>query len=217
MNPDLRRNACPTIAAPMETGDGLLARLPPLGARDAAAFRAVADAASRFGNGIVEITARGSIQVRGLSPATTPGFAATLAAAGIGDARPAVHVPPLAVDPVIASLAAALRAAIEAAGLGPRLAPKTAVIVDGAGPLPLDGLDGDLRLVLGADEVTLAIGGSATTARVLGRVPVDGALDAAVAVLAAMARLGPAARGRDLDAPAMAAAIGAAPAETAEA
>ena len=54
-----RRGACPQPFAPMQTGDGLLARLSP--APKAFSLEAFADlcaAARKFGNGIVEVTAR---------------------------------------------------------------------------------------------------------------------------------------------------------------
>ena len=210
LNPDLRRNACPTIAAPMETGDGLLARLPPGRPLSAAELKAVAGAARRFGNGLLEITARGSLQVRGLSPETAAPFAESLAAIGITDARPAIHVPPLLGDEAVAGLAMALRDAIAEAGLGSHLAPKTAIVVDGPGDLHLDELDADLRLLVEGESVALAAGGSATTSRPLGKVPRDRAVAAAIAVLERLARPG-AGRGRDLDAPATIASIASLP------
>ena len=108
----------------MPTGDGLLARLPPAGPLSPDALRAVCDAAERFGNGIVEITARGSIQVRGLSAGTAAPFTAALAEAGIDDASPAIVAPPLAGrDPGefadVRPLVQELRAAIAAAQIGP--------------------------------------------------------------------------------------------------
>ena len=63
----LRRGACPTLAAPMVTGDGLLVRLRPAGgALSLAQFKALAASAAANGNGVLEITARGNLQIRGL-------------------------------------------------------------------------------------------------------------------------------------------------------
>lgn len=214
----LRRNACPTIAHPMATGDGLLARLPPVAPLSPDAIRAVCDAAERFGNGIVEITARGSIQVRGLSAGTAAPFTAALADAGIVDASPAIVAPPLAGrDPSetmdVRPLVRALRAAVAAERIGPRLAPKTSVIIDGGGSLHLDGIDADLRLVaIDASRFHLGLGGSAATAAPVGTVTTDRASEVALAVIVLLAEAGPAARGRDLDPATVAAAVGAAPA-----
>lgn len=202
----------------METGDGLLARLPPAGPLSPDAILAVCDAANRFGNGIVEVTARGSIQVRGLSVSTAAPFVAALASAHIRDAAPAILAPPLAgLDPAetvdVRPLVRTLREAVEAEGIGRRLAPKTSLVIDGGGGLHLDAMDADLRLVATADGAfAVALGGAAATARAVGTVTADRAATAALTVLRLIAALGPAARGRDLDPAVAARAIGAGPA-----
>ncbi|HXV30232.1 MAG TPA: precorrin-3B synthase, partial [Sinorhizobium sp.] len=59
----MRRGACPSLAKPMQTGDGLLARLRPAkGRMTPAELRTIATLAERFGNGILEVTARGNLQ-----------------------------------------------------------------------------------------------------------------------------------------------------------
>ena len=65
-----RRGACPGLSAPMQTGDGLLVRLMPAATVALDAMAGLCGAARQHGNGIIEITARGSIQVRGLSAAS---------------------------------------------------------------------------------------------------------------------------------------------------
>ena len=74
INRSQRRGACPGLSAPMPTGDGLLVRLLPIGTIPLAAFAQLCAAARREGNGIIEVTGRGSIQVRGLNA----GFGAAL-------------------------------------------------------------------------------------------------------------------------------------------
>ena len=96
MDRSMRRGACPGLSAPMATGDGLLARLTPAGSTIALdAFAGLCAAARTHGNGIVEITSRGSIQVRGLSAASAPLFAADVASLGIeaSDGIPVVTDP----------------------------------------------------------------------------------------------------------------------------
>ncbi len=78
-----RRGACPGFSSPMPTGDGLLVRLLPVGTIPLEAFTALCAAAREHGNGVIEITARGSIQVRGLTAASAPRFAGAIAAFGI--------------------------------------------------------------------------------------------------------------------------------------
>ena len=102
MNAHLRRDACPGLSVPMQTGDGLLARLTPSGDTIALkAFAGLCDAARRHGNGIVEVTSRGSIQVRGLTATSAPAFAATVAKLGIAaqDGIPVIVNPLTGLDP----------------------------------------------------------------------------------------------------------------------
>jgi len=74
----------------MPSGDGLLARVkPPCGRLPAAALCAIATSARRHGNGIIELTSRGNIQIRGLTAASAPRFAAAMVAAGLADPDPA--------------------------------------------------------------------------------------------------------------------------------
>ena len=67
--PPHRRGACPALATPMQTGDGLLTRFPAqVLATDV--LEALAGIAAAAGNGLIEVTARGSIQLRGLTAAS---------------------------------------------------------------------------------------------------------------------------------------------------
>ena len=75
MNAPHRRGACPGLSAPMATGDGLLVRFLPADGIALDAAVALCAAARTHGNGTIEITARGSLQVRGLSARSAPAFA----------------------------------------------------------------------------------------------------------------------------------------------
>src|SRR6185369_9197122 len=127
--------------------------------------------ALRHGNGIVEVTARGSFQIRGLSATSAAILAEDVDALGIA-VRSGVPVEtgPLAgLDPdEIADprpLAEAIRNGIAAAGLEGRLGPKVSVVVDGGGAW-LEDVKADVRpTALGRDSWRLAIGGDAVTAR----------------------------------------------------
>lgn len=143
----MKRGWCPTLHAPMASGDGLLVRVkPPCARLDPAQAVALADAAARFGNGAVELTQRGNLQLRGLRPGTAAPFAAAMAAAGLADpdpvreARRAVIPAPLCGDdPGIAPGTAALTEALDAAFAEDSrlfgLPAKFAVAVDGGGIL----------------------------------------------------------------------------------
>ena len=149
------RGWCPGVHEPMPSGDGLLARVkPPGGRRPAAALRAIADAARRHGNGVVELTSRGNLQLRGLSAGSAPACAASLVAAGLADADPARERRRnvIAVPPCDDALVAAIEAML--AGL-PGLAAKFCVAV-GAAEADLVVLDGRIWAAGRAHAFSLA-------------------------------------------------------------
>ena len=148
-----RRGWCPSVFDPMPAGDGLLVRIkPPGGTICADAARVLAEAAARHGNGIIELTGRGNLQVRGLSPANVASFAAAMVACGLAGAdaerRRNVTVSPLAGDdPSVAPETAAIAAAIERGLASPcfaALPAKFGFLVDGGGVLALDGVAADI-------------------------------------------------------------------------
>jgi precorrin-3B synthase len=76
-------DACPGVLRLHSADDGLLARVRLPGGRiDARGLRGVAEAA-RLGNGLIELTSRASLQVRGLSSSVSDAAATLLAAAGL--------------------------------------------------------------------------------------------------------------------------------------
>jgi precorrin-3B synthase len=76
-------DACPGVLRLHEAADGLLARVRLPGGRiDARGLRGIAEAA-RLGNGLIELTSRASLQVRGLSSSVSEPAVALLAAAGL--------------------------------------------------------------------------------------------------------------------------------------
>jgi len=184
-----RRGACPALFTPMQTGDGLLARILPVERMTPAAFAGFCAAARRHGNGTIEVSARGSLQVRGLTVASAPRFADEVAALGIAALGVPVLSDPLPDQPAAlieaAALAANVRAAIGDANIVP--APKLCVVVDGGGALHLDALSADVRLRAYADNgktrLAIALGGDANTAAALGSIPVEVAPDIVVEIL----------------------------------
>lgn len=201
-----RRGACPALSAPMQTGDGLLVRLNPVaGGVSPKALIGLCESALRHGNGVVEVTARGSLQIRGLTAESAPLLAAEVDALGIA-VRTGVPVEtgPLAsldpdeiADPSL--LAARIRDAIDAAGLGARLGPKVSVVVDGGGRLNMNTVQADVRLTaLASGQWLLAVAGDASTATPVRAIAETDARDAALAILEAIAGRGREARARDL-------------------
>jgi len=70
---------CPGAWRPMATGDGLLLRIrPPLGQLSHQQVVALCEAAETFGSGLIELTSRANIQLRGVSEASWPPLMAFL-------------------------------------------------------------------------------------------------------------------------------------------
>ncbi|MBB4567218.1 precorrin-3B synthase [Rhizobium leucaenae] len=209
--PSMARGACPSLSAPMITGDGLLVRLhPTTPGLTIGQFRSLAQAAERHGNGLIEITARGNLQLRGMTAQSMPGLAADTADAGIiPETGVTIEVPPLSgLDPAeitdARNLAALLRQQIAALDPQLELAPKLTIVIDGGGRLNLDAITADIRLKAArtAGNLTtwvLAIGGTAQTAKVLASLSAEQSISAVIELLKALAVFGPRARGRDLD------------------
>lgn len=59
---------CPGALRPMQSGDGLVVRVRPFGGRlDAAQAAGLAHLAERHGNGLIDVTSRANLQIRGVS------------------------------------------------------------------------------------------------------------------------------------------------------
>jgi len=97
------RGWCPSLYEPMQTGDGLLVRVKPPAARlTSTAARMLADAADQYGNGTIELTRRGNLQLRGLTQAAVIPFAAAMVTAGLADADPAMERRRVVIPPALA-------------------------------------------------------------------------------------------------------------------
>jgi precorrin-3B synthase len=188
----------------MQTGDGLLARLVTAGPIPLDAFARLCAAAQEHGNGIMEISARGSLQVRGLTLVSAPLFASAVAALDIERCEGvAVISSPLPDDPTALidadALASLLRRAIAAHELA--LAPKVSVLIDGGGRLHLDALTADLRLqpidTAQGPRLHVSLAGNAISATPLALIAPEEAVDVAIGILALIARV-PTARAADL-------------------
>lgn len=200
------RGACPSLAAPMPTGDGLLVRLrPSTPGLTIGQFRDLALAVIRHGNGLLEITARGNIQLRGLSSETMPDLAADIARAGIvPEAGLTIETPPLSGrDPTETAdargMAQRLRRALAALPMVLKLAPKLTIIIDGGGDFGLDELSADIRLrALASDRWQLSVGGTQQSSLTVAAGGAEDVLPGVIDLLKSLAALGPRARGRDL-------------------
>ena len=85
--PDLRKGWCPGALRPMMARDGLLVRLKiTSGIVSAALALAVADLAERHGNGLIDLSARANLQLRGVTEESLPALLDGLDALGLLDA-----------------------------------------------------------------------------------------------------------------------------------
>jgi precorrin-3B synthase len=195
-----RRGACPGLSAPMTTGDGLLVRLLPIGTIALNAFAGLCAAARQHGNGIIEVTSRGSIQIRGLSAASAPRFAAAVAALGIaaGDGIPIMINPLAGLDPEeiidASALAGDLRLALAQSSLAQKLSAKVSVAIDCGGAADLDGIAADVRLraqaVNGVTALCVSVGGDGQRAAHIGCVAGQDGVQVTIRLLEVLARRG---------------------------
>jgi precorrin-3B synthase len=192
----------------MQTGDGLLVRLMPLGTLPLAAFAGLCAAARTHGNGVIEITSRGNIQVRGLSAVSATQFAADIAALRIA-AADGIAVLSNALAGLDAAelldsglLAADLRRALAQRSMAAGVGAKVSVAIDGGGIFGLDWLAADVRLCAAPmhDGVVLraGIGGDAASAVQLGHVAVARGVEVATRLLDVLAERGREARAREI-------------------
>ncbi len=78
--PPLVRGWCPGALRPMMSGDGLLVRLrPPMGQLNAVQMVGLCRAAQDYGAGLIEVTRRGNLQIRGVAEDVLPALQAVLA------------------------------------------------------------------------------------------------------------------------------------------
>jgi len=202
------RGACPGLSVPMPTGDGLLVRFLPTGTISLAAMSGLCAAARMHGNGIIEITSRGSIQLRGLSPHSAPQCAEDIAALAIAaDDGVPIHCGPLAgIDAAelvdAHATAAELRMALMRQSLTTHLSPKVSAAIDGGGALSLAMLAVDIRLCtqMTDGELTflVGIGGDGESATDLGTVRLADGVEAVLRLLDVIARRGRTARAREI-------------------
>jgi precorrin-3B synthase len=200
-----RRGICPGLSRPLPTGDGLLVRILPTGTIALDAFAVLCAAARVHGNGIIEITARGSIQVRGLSTQSAPAFADAIAALGIAadDGVPILCNPLAGLDAAeifdATAFATALRRAVREQSLA-GLDPKVSVVIDGGAPLGLARIAADIRvgaqLRNGQPVLRLAVSGDERSAFDLGVVALDDAVEAVSRLLLVLSERS--ARARDI-------------------
>ncbi|GFE97171.1 MULTISPECIES: precorrin-3B synthase [unclassified Gluconobacter] len=174
--PSLVRGWCPDMFAPMEARDGLLVRVrSPLGGFDGPQVLAIAELARRFGNGVVELTNRGNVQLRGFSSTSAKLALESALAEGLVDPDPAkerrraILVSPLAgldpkCDPGTLDVAQSLQTALLEEDVLSGLSGKFGWVVDGGGYVPEGTLSADIALQSRPDGWSVVCGAMATEA-----------------------------------------------------
>jgi precorrin-3B synthase len=206
VNAHLRRGACPGLSQPMATGDGLLVRMTPTGATmSCQAFAALCAAARSWGNGVIEITSRGSLQIRGLTEGSAQRFATAVGNIEVPfcEGTPVLINPLAGLDPDealdMSAIAAELRRTLAAATFSADIGPKVSIALDGGGALHLDAVAADVRMRTEAGGTCLvAVAGDAESATPLGAVASEHAVEAAMAIVRVIGAAGRAARARDI-------------------
>jgi precorrin-3B synthase len=209
IQPFSRRGVCPALSAPMQTGDGLLSRVAFTGYVSPQDFVTLCALATRHGNGLVDITARGGLQFRGLTAQSASGLERDVLKLGLPIRQGlAVETSPLAgIDQTAIAdtrnIVSRIRLSAEKLGLYDRLAAKMSVIVDGGGHVILGDLLADIRLnaVTLDDGIfwQLMMGGAENKALRAGLLRQEHAASVVIDLLSHLATIGPDARGRDLD------------------
>jgi precorrin-3B synthase len=83
---------CPSAWQPMQSGDGLVVRIKPRGGRiDAGQAAGIAGLAEQYGNGLIDLTSRGNLQIRGVSEEGHPSLIDGLAKLRLLDADPDIE------------------------------------------------------------------------------------------------------------------------------
>ena len=163
---------CPGAYATMASNDGLLIRAKIVGARiDAAQLAAVAAISADCGNGLVDLSQRAQLQIRGVNAATLPDALRRLGAANLLPRDAAAErvtniiAAPLSDD--ANAMARELADAIQADHALRALPAKFLFAIDG-GTLPLSNIEADIRLstaqlnnvaisVAGADDLAVIV------------------------------------------------------------
>ena len=163
------RGWCPGALRPMESGDGLIVRVRPrCGMLAIADVHTIAAVAERSGNGLIDLTRRANVQVRGLAPDRLGGLWAELSERGLIDASAEaeavrnVMVSPLAgLDPSepadVRGIAREIEHALVTDPALWRLPAKFGFVVDGGAVPTLDEERADIRLRPVREGVALGV------------------------------------------------------------
>lgn len=193
---------CPGILRPMRSGDGLIVRVRPHGgAFSLAEACALAELATRLGNGHIDLTRRANLQLRGVTESTLPDLQAALGRLGLVDADTAVEAVRNVMAAPLGSGVRMIAHAIERALTSDRrlrgLPSKFGLLVDEAGSASIAGERADIALCAVGGGIAVGLDTCGGT-RWLGACAADAAADVAVKAMHAFLDCAPRRRMRDL-------------------
>jgi precorrin-3B synthase len=183
------KSTCPSVANVVARADGGLIRVRRPGGRiDAVGLDCLADVAERWGNGVVEITNRANLQVRGIRPGDAGTVASALEAAGLSsgsdaDRRRNVLVDPLGdLDPAAVDFGPLLAPILEGLDADPRLDDlddKFGLALDGGGSWSIAGRRAAVAVIPGPEPATAELACSWLPSEVVAVADLPAALTAA--------------------------------------
>ena len=146
---------CPSSLRPMESGDGYIVRIKPaFGRVTRTQLEKIAHLADQFGNGIIELTNRANLQLRGVSMADHPALIDALVQAGLVDMDPDLDAAPqILVAPNCDADTRMLYDNLRRAKL-PNLPAKFGMVLEQGGQMLMQA-SGDIRLCALGDKVVV--------------------------------------------------------------
>lgn len=194
-NQPRRRGTCPGVLAPMQVGDGFLLRVRvPAGMLPAEHARRIADLGDRYGNGLIDLSQRGNLQLRGiaddgLKPVTEVlrGMGYVSSDAASEAVRNVLCSPTAGLDPAalmdVRAVARTLDARLAADMALHRLPPKFSWLVCGGGIGHLADSSTDVRFdAVDEERFRVSLGGTLAKAAPLGLCQVEEVADVASAL-----------------------------------
>lgn len=181
INDPVIKGWCPGALRPMASGDGLVVRVrPPVGTLTPGQAAGLADLAEDHGSGVLQLTNRANLQIRGVTEARLSALQAGLVGLGLlnpaldpqAEARLNILVAPGWSGDGVPALWTALREALAAPG-APKLPGKFGFALDLAGPPCLQTNSADIRIEPAGDDLVVRADGSPLGRRVTAAEAVD--------------------------------------------
>ncbi|PYE89721.1 precorrin-3B synthase [Phyllobacterium leguminum] len=198
-----RRSACPGLFRMTEAADGRICRVKlSCGRLSAIQARAVADVAERYGNGIIEITNRANLQLRGIREDDADDVILALTQAGLGplvpegdDIRNVMVSPTAGIDTNLAfdtlPLAESLLETLQTTPAYYALSPKFSILIDGGEACAVTNHTSDIWLAATEDGERCVFGlASCPPAPALGMVAAEDAQALLTAILGLFLEIG---------------------------